>query len=99
MPKEKAASKGARVTKRSSTRTTKATSKRGVRAKRRAGRMPKAKSTLKKGVKSASYNHSTAEVLLRPDVGTQTQFKKHKPPTKYRLRFVALACAQLGRSE
>jgi adenine-specific DNA-methyltransferase len=31
-----------------------------------------------------SYRHPTAESLLRPDVGTQAQFKKKKPPQKYR---------------
>src|SRR5262245_47853252 len=51
---------------------------------RRRGRMPKAKGTPKTGAKAANYNHPTAEVLLRPDVGTQAQFKKPKPPKKYR---------------
>ena len=31
-----------------------------------------------------SYAHPEAKSLLRPDVGTQAQFKKRKPPTKYR---------------
>ena len=30
------------------------------------------------------YRHSAAEVLLRPDVGTQAQFRKKKPPVNYR---------------
>src|SRR5262245_1118308 len=51
---------------------------------RRHGRMPKAKVTSKTGAKAANYNHPTADVLLRPDVGTQAQFKKAKPPKKYR---------------
>ena len=31
-----------------------------------------------------SYRHPTAESLLRPEVGTQAQFRKKKPPVKYR---------------
>ena len=31
-----------------------------------------------------SYTHPTAESLLRPDVGTQAQFRKKKPPVVYR---------------
>ncbi len=31
-----------------------------------------------------SYTHPTAEALLRPDVGTQAQFRKKKPPKTYR---------------
>jgi adenine-specific DNA-methyltransferase len=31
-----------------------------------------------------SYRHPSASVLLRPDVGTQAQFKKKKPPATYR---------------
>lgn len=30
------------------------------------------------------YRHSKAESLLRPDVGTQAQFAKKKPPKRYR---------------
>ena len=30
------------------------------------------------------YGHPEAESLLRPDVGTQPQFKKKKPPVTYR---------------
>ena len=33
---------------------------------------------------AASYRHPEAESYLRPDVGTQAQFKKRKPPAKYR---------------
>jgi adenine-specific DNA-methyltransferase len=36
------------------------------------------------GPKTESYRHTQAESLLRPDVGTQTQFKKKKPPVTYR---------------
>ena len=32
---------------------------------------------------SAAYQHAD-EALLRPDVGTQAQFKKKKPPKTYR---------------
>jgi adenine-specific DNA-methyltransferase len=31
-----------------------------------------------------AYQHPTAESLLRPDVGTQAQFRKKKPPVTYR---------------
>jgi adenine-specific DNA-methyltransferase len=30
------------------------------------------------------YNHPESESLLRPDVGTQAQFRKKKPPQKYK---------------
>ena len=30
------------------------------------------------------YKHTEAESLLRPDVGTQAQFRKRKPPARYR---------------
>lgn len=31
-----------------------------------------------------SYRHPEAEALLRPDIGTQAQFRKKKPPATYR---------------
>src|SRR6516162_8467176 len=31
-----------------------------------------------------SYQYPTAESVLRPDVGTQAQFRKKKPPQTYR---------------
>src|SRR5262249_55241782 len=31
-----------------------------------------------------SYQHPTAESVLRPDIGTQAQFRKKKPPQTYR---------------
>ena len=38
-----------------------------------------------KGAKTAgAYQHPEATSLLRPDVGVQPQFKKKKPPAKYR---------------
>jgi adenine-specific DNA-methyltransferase len=30
------------------------------------------------------YTHPTADALLRPEIGTQAQFRKKKPPAKYR---------------
>jgi len=33
---------------------------------------------------AANYQHPTAESLMRPDLGTQTQFKKRLAPKKYR---------------
>jgi len=45
--------------------------------------MAKTRST--KGSKRAeSYRHPEAESVLRPDVGTQAQFRKKKPPQRYR---------------
>jgi len=43
--------------------------------------MPKQKKTIEKG-KTDTYRHPTAESLLRPEVGTQAQFRKKKPPVK-----------------
>ncbi|MBI4388603.1 MAG: hypothetical protein HY580_00350, partial [Nitrospinae bacterium] len=34
--------------------------------------------------KAQEYRHPNAESPLRPDVGTQSQFRKKKPPAKYR---------------
>lgn len=34
--------------------------------------------------RTESYRHPTAESLLRPDVGTQAQFRKKKPHATYR---------------
>lgn len=34
--------------------------------------------------KAASYQHPTARLILRPDAGTQAQFRKKKPPVTYR---------------
>jgi adenine-specific DNA-methyltransferase len=34
--------------------------------------------------KTDAYRHPTADTPLRPDVGTQAQFKKKKPPATYR---------------
>src|SRR5437764_5107473 len=33
---------------------------------------------------ASNYDHPTATTPLRPDVGTQAQFKKKKPPVRYR---------------
>lgn len=40
--------------------------------------------TAKAGARTASYKHPEATSLLRPEVGTQSQFKKKKPPATYR---------------
>ncbi len=50
------------------------TTRRKTATRRRAGRSRQA----------AAYDHPTAEALLRPDVGTQVQFRKKKPPVTYR---------------
>jgi adenine-specific DNA-methyltransferase len=34
--------------------------------------------------RAESYKHPEAQSVLRPDVGTQAQFKKKKPPHRYR---------------
>ena len=34
--------------------------------------------------RTETYRHPTAESLLRPDVGTQAQFRKKKPHANYR---------------
>jgi hypothetical protein len=39
---------------------------------------------IKQAGAAESYQHPTAEVLLRPEVGTQAQFRKKKPPAIYR---------------
>ena len=39
--------------------------------------------TAQKGL-TEPYRHPTAESLMRPEVGTQAQFKKKKPPVTYR---------------
>ena len=45
--------------------------------------MPPKKSTAAKR-EAKSYSHPTSTLPLRPDVGTQAQFKKKKPPVTYR---------------
>ena len=44
----------------------------------------KAKSRAGKERSTKSYAHPEASVLLRPDIGTQAQFRKKKPPAIYR---------------
>ncbi|MFH1490442.1 MAG: site-specific DNA-methyltransferase [Pseudomonadota bacterium] len=44
--------------------------------------MPKEKTPKK--ARTETYRHPTAESLLRPEVGTQAQFRKTKPPGAYR---------------
>src|SRR3990172_1825861 len=39
--------------------------------------------TAQKGL-TEPYRHPTAESLMRPEVGTQAQFRKRKPPVTYR---------------
>lgn len=39
---------------------------------------------IKKNHQTAPYKHPEAKSLLRPEVGTQAQFKKKKPPKTYR---------------
>jgi len=43
------------------------------------------KSNTSKAARDAStYRHPEAELPLRPEVGTQPQFRKRKPPVTYR---------------
>src|SRR5438093_11301872 len=44
--------------------------------------MPRRKAT--KAIEAEFYKHPESESLLRPDVGTQAQFRKKKPPQKYK---------------
>src|SRR3989338_11147650 len=50
--------------------------------------MPRGKKTGKTNRLSQSeakaYHHSEADAALRPEVGTQAQFRKKKPPVTYR---------------
>ncbi|HZE70015.1 MAG TPA: site-specific DNA-methyltransferase [Pyrinomonadaceae bacterium] len=46
--------------------------------------MPKRRSGTKAKPKTEVYKHPEAELLLRPEVGTQAQFRKKKLPKKYR---------------
>src|SRR5689334_16156013 len=48
--------------------------------------MPRGKSAAKpvKLQQAESYKHPESTSLMRPDVGTQAQFKKSKPPATYR---------------
>ena len=49
---------------------------------------PKARSRMTKAKApkrpAETYTHPTAELLLRPDVGTQAQFRKKRPPSTHR---------------
>jgi adenine-specific DNA-methyltransferase len=45
---------------------------------------PRGKSSRKIPVPAEAYTHKEAKTLLRPDVGTQAQFRKKKPPKTYR---------------
>ena len=46
--------------------------------------MPKRTSRTKAKPQTEVYKHPEAELLLRPEVGTQAQFRKKKLPKKYR---------------
>src|SRR6266568_9138638 len=48
--------------------------------------MARGKSALKpaKSKSAKNYRHPESESLMRPEVGTQAQFKKKKAPQKYR---------------
>src|ERR1044071_5477050 len=43
-----------------------------------------AATTAGKGQSAKSYKHPEAQNLMRPEIGTQAQFKKKKEPKKYR---------------
>jgi adenine-specific DNA-methyltransferase len=44
----------------------------------------RSKNSGKKGKTAGAYQHPEAKSLLRPDIGVESQFKKKKPPAKYR---------------
>jgi adenine-specific DNA-methyltransferase len=46
--------------------------------------MSRGKRAAKPTQQAESYRHPESESLMRPDVGTQAQFKKKKPPVTYR---------------
>jgi hypothetical protein len=46
--------------------------------------------------KTESYKHPTAETLLRPEVGTQAQFKKKKTSCHLPVRFLPRSLHVLG---
>ena len=46
--------------------------------------MARSKNSGKKAKTAGAYQHPEAKSLLRPDIGVQPQFKKRKPPAKYR---------------
>ena len=47
-----------------------------------------------------SYRHSDVTAPMRPDVGTQAQFRKKKPPATYRYDKLALSAGpRLGRPQ
>jgi adenine-specific DNA-methyltransferase len=48
-----------------------------------ATKRPRSAKTAKK-IQTETYKHPEAELLLRPEVGTQAQFRKKKPPKTYR---------------
>ena len=49
-----------------------------------APRSKKTKGVKAKSKKAEPYRHAEATSLMRPEVGTQAQFKKKKPPKTYR---------------
>ncbi|MCB9609475.1 MAG: hypothetical protein H6716_22980 [Polyangiaceae bacterium] len=48
--------------------------------------MAKRRSRSENATTAQSYRHPESELALRPDVGTQDQFKKKKKPVTYRTR-------------
>src|SRR5207245_2338085 len=46
--------------------------------------MPRPKKNSTKSPEARSYRHPESDSPMRPDVGTQAQFKKKKPPQTYR---------------
>jgi adenine-specific DNA-methyltransferase len=47
------------------------------------GKKAKGAAAAANGKAAKSYNHPESDALMRPDVGTQAQFKKKKEPKKY----------------
>ena len=55
----------------------------------RPGKKPEAK----------EYRHPESESLMRPEIGTQTRFKKKLPPAKYRYDDSLAPVDGMGRAE
>ncbi len=49
--------------------------------------------------RTETYQHPDADLAMRPEVGTQPQFRKKKPPVTYRYDSSAVAVARMGRQE
>lgn len=58
--------------------------KSSARKSRRQGASARGRTRVEPAPESRSYNHPTADLATRPEIGTQAQFRKKKPPKTYR---------------